>query len=68
MPDEAINDLTMAIRFSPDNPENYVTRCEAYVKKGDYSLALNDALMAQSKGLQVNAAYIEMLKEKAGAK
>lgn len=64
----AIADLNHALELNTSTPDVYLFRSQAYKELGDYTNALNDAVTANNKGIQVNPAYLDQLKELAATK
>ena len=59
---EAINDLTRAIQITPNNPNNYYFRMQAYEKLGKKKEALDDANTTRNLGVKIPEEYVEALK------
>ncbi len=67
MPDSAIINLSKAIHIASNNGQAYYQRSLAYQQKGDYPQALNDLLMAQKLGINVDEKNIDALQVKVGS-
>jgi len=46
----ALQDIAMAIALQPNNPSYYDSRCEFYLRSGEWSLGLEDCRTAQDMG------------------
>ncbi len=62
---EAFIDANIAIQYSPLAGNLYALRAEINFSRNQFELALQDVLTAQQYGVNINASYIEMLKQKA---
>jgi tetratricopeptide (TPR) repeat protein len=65
---EAIDDYTKVIQLDPRQADVYYNRALAYGKKQDYEAAWKDVETAQGLGYQVNADFLQWLKEASGKK
>jgi tetratricopeptide (TPR) repeat protein len=61
---EAIDDYTIAIQYSPSLARAWYNRSGTYYTIGEKKLALSDALKAKNLGYPVDEKYIDILKEK----
>ncbi len=60
---EAIDSYTKAIAYNPSYLYSYKNRGADYIKLKQYKLALADVLKTQELGLNVDAGFVEMLKQ-----
>jgi len=64
--EEAIADYTKVIELNPRDGDVYYNRALAYSKKKEYDAAWKDVETAQGLGFQVNADFLQWLKEALG--